>query len=53
MLTAYQLQSPLNSLAPVCAGQDILEVQKQVAQVQGQPAGCRLHSVVGRRHSPP
>lgn len=53
MLTAYQLQSPLNSLAPVCAGQDILEVQKQVAQVRvSQPVAAYIVSLAGatRRH---
>lgn len=53
MLTAYQLQSPLNSLAPVCVGQDILEVQKQVAQVRvSQPVAAYIVSLAGatRRH---
>ena len=53
ILTAYQLQSPLNSLAPVCAGQDILEVQKQVAQVRvSQPVAAYIVSLAGatRRH---
>ena len=53
MLTAYQLQSPLDFLDPVCTGQDILEAQKQVAQVRvSQPVAAYMVSLAGatRRH---